>query len=325
MNEVLLTGGRPTGRLHLGHYTGAFKQFGELSGKYDSFCIISDLHMLTTSANHRAIGSVWENAKNMVVDVIGMGADILTTKFYLQSNIPEMPYLYTLLQNFVNVNDIQQTPSLVNTIEEMKRNASKSNVSLGLLAYPVMEAADIVGLQADIIPVGRDNIDHVKITHKIVDNINEELVGHKLKKPEWLTTKNNYISGIDGNNKMSKSLNNCIYISDTREEIISKIQSMSWDSNRNTIIQYIKIFALKAFESYQDYIENNESAAKEILTTELWSIIKNMQEIARPYKEEPQKVVQLLNEGTYIARERITKTLNELKQALGYDLRYCKW
>lgn len=322
LKKIMLTGGRPTGNLHLGHYVGAFKKFIQLQDQYDNYFIISDLHMLTTKSDKKDILSIHENSINMFIDCIGMGFDPQKTIFYLQSNVPELTYLFVLIQNLVTVKRVESTPSL----SEMSKHANMKEMSLGLLAYPVLEAGDIIALGADIVPVGKDNIDHIKITQEIVEIMNRKYEA-VFKKPNCITSDDNYIIGLDGANKMSKSLNNAIFIRDDKESIINKINGVAWpknsaDNGRNIIIEYLKIFGKDNDEVDQlleDYKNNKEieKNAKEILIKVLIDMIEPMHERMNRFIKNPKKVDEFIKSGTQKARDRIKHNLGEIRAKIG--------
>ena len=328
-DKILLTGGRPTGEMHLGHYFGAFKEYINLQENYNCFFVISDIHMLTTAATSKAISNIWNNAIDMVIDVISMGLDPTNTIFYLQSNIMEMPYYYTLIQNFIDVEIIMKTQSLIGTINEMRRNAQLEEISLGLLAYPVMEAADILSLNADIVTVGKDNIDHVEIAKMIVEKINNEST-YTLKSPKWISNSDNNIIGIDGKSKMSKSLNNCIYISDSYEEIKNKVMNMPWLNDileSNVVVQYLKVLIPHVYKnSFSDQeIVNGELYCKKYLIAALEDLLVEMRNKRKYYKSNKDYISNLILEGTQTVREISKTSLNNLKRGLGYNQKYCIW
>lgn len=327
MRKILLSGGRPTGYLHLGHYTGAFENYVNIQDAYDNYFIVSDIHMLTTSATKSSIENICNNTRNMVIDAIAMGVDPNKTKFYLQSNIPEMPYIYTLLQNFTIKSRVENITSL----SEMKRHSDIDKISLGLLAYPVMEAADIISMGADFVTVGRDNIDHINICNEIIESLNTRFKC-SIPSTKYITGANNFIVGTDGKNKMSKSLDNCIYIRDSYETMVEKVKSMKWrhytEGFPNVVIEYLKIFDIKSFEDeniFTRYKEGNisEKEGKEILINVLYSILSKMQSRVLQFKDDFNAIDNIIQDGTEQARERASKTLKVLKDYLGYDRSFC--
>lgn len=319
MNRML-SGGRPTGKLHLGHYMGAFKSLAELQQKYETFFIISDMHMLTTKCSKEHIKSMYENTINMVIDSIGMGVSPDNTTYYLQSQIPELSNIYGLIQNMTTVDRISQTPSL----KEMAKHAKQEEMSLGLLAYPVLEAADIFGMNAKYVPVGKDNIDHIKITQEIIRFINSEY-GAEFDIPEYITTKNNYVLGIDGSNKMSKSLDNCIYVRDTKDTIADKVNKMQWanlgDIKLNVVLHYLEIFGNmedKVFiRRFNDGDAQLEKSCRNLLKDRLISIIEPMHVRMKPFLNDRSAVSELLQKGTSKAKEIVQQRQKTLFSTMG--------
>ena len=316
----MLSGGRPTGKLHLGHYMGAFKSLAELQQKYETFFIISDMHMLTTKCSKDNIKSMYENTINMVIDSIGMGVLPENTTYYLQSQIPELSNIYGLIQNMTTVDRISKTPSLV----EMAKHAKQEEMSLGLLAYPVLEAADIFGMNAKYIPVGKDNIDHIKITQEIISFINSEY-GADFDIPEYITTKNNYVLGIDGSNKMSKSLDNCIYIRDTNDAIADKVNKMQWadvsETKLNVVLHYLDIFGNQEdkvlIQRFNAGDKQLDKTCRNLLTDRLVSIIEPMHVRMEPFLKDKSVVIDLLQNGTNKARAIVQQRQKKLFATMG--------
>lgn len=319
MKERMISGGRPTGKLHLGHYVGAFKTFVEMQENYENYFIISDLHMLTTKSRKKDIDTIFDNAINEVIDAIGMGVDPDVTSFYLQSQIPSLSHIYGIFQNYVNINRINNTPSLL----EMSKHSNKDEVSLGLIAYPVMEAADVYSLDASIVPVGKDNIDHILITQEIIKYLNDEF-NLNIRVPDYVTTDNNHIVGLDGSNKMSKSLNNAIYIRDNEEDVNKKIDNMKWtnsnDKELNVVLEYIKIFApmdyLKILEMYNSNMIG-EQEAKKILKESLNSLLDPMRKRMEPYVKDKTLAFEILYEGTKDVKKIVDNAMYQLRDNIG--------
>lgn len=319
MKEIMLSGGRPTGKLHLGHYVGAFKTFADLQENYDNYFIISDIHMLTTKSTKKEIDTIFDNSINMIIDAIGMGIDPKKTTFYLQSQIPNLSHIFGIFQNYVKLDRVNNTPSLV----EMSKHSNQEEVSLGLVAYPVLEAADVFSLKADIVPVGKDNIDHIIIAQNIIKYINEEF-NASFKIPKYITTDNNHIVGIDGSNKMSKSLDNAIYIRDTHEDVVRKVNSMKWCSNNsgsiNVVMEYLKIFAPSKYETlYNSFLKNKltEETAKEILIDVIDVVLQPMRDRMKPYLEDKNLAFNLLYNGTMKVKEIADQSMLELRDSIG--------
>jgi tryptophanyl-tRNA synthetase len=197
----MLTGDRPTGKLHVGHYVGSIANRVNLQHEYETFLIIADLHMLTTKNTREDIAQVAANARDMVLDSLAAGIDPQTATFYLQSAIPEVSELNTLFQSLVTVPRLERIPSL----KDMARDANKEEMPYGLLGYPVLQAADILCVKAHVVPVGKDNHAHVEITREIARRFNR-LYGDTFPVPDLVESDVPSLIGTDGQGKMSKSI-----------------------------------------------------------------------------------------------------------------------
>jgi len=222
----LLTGDRPTGKLHLGHLVGSINNRVRLQDQYESYFLIADLHMLTTKNSPEAIAQIDKNAHDMVLDQISAGIDPEKVTFYIQSGIPEIHEMYTLFQSLVTVSRLERLPSL----KDMARDAGVE-MSFALLGYPILQAADILCVRGDLVPVGKDNIAHVEITREIARRFNY-IYGETLPIPDGMVGEIPTLVGTDGQAKMSKSLNNTIFLSDQPAEVKKKVMSMYTDPNR---------------------------------------------------------------------------------------------
>lgn len=319
MKEIMLSGGRPTGKLHLGHYVGAFKTFADLQENYENYFIISDIHMLTTKSTKQEIDTIFENSINMIIDAIGMGIDPNKTTFYLQSQIPNLSHIFGIFQNYVKIDRVNNTPSLI----EMSKHSNQDEVSLGLVAYPVLEAADVFSLKADVVPVGKDNIDHIMIAQEIIRYLNNEF-NSNFKIPRYITTDNNHIVGTDGSNKMSKSLDNAIYIRDTHDDVVRKVKKMKWVENGkpeiNVVLECIRIFNPEQYNSINNMYKNNiltEEDAKNILINSLDYVLQPMRDRMKPYLENRKLAFDLLYNGTLKVKKIADESMLELRNAIG--------
>jgi tryptophanyl-tRNA synthetase len=223
----MLSGDRPTGRLHLGHYVGSLANRVRLHRSYQSFFIIADLHMLTTKNTREDIAAISRNARDMVLDSLAAGLDPEHSVFYLQSAIPEVAEVSLLIQSLITVPRLERVPSL----KEMTRAAGQNEMPFALLGYPVLQAADILGIRADAVPVGPDNAPHVEIAREAARRFNH-LYGPTLPLPELVPAGTPSLVGTDGQGKMSKSAGNVIYLSDSPEEVRRKVTRMYTDPNR---------------------------------------------------------------------------------------------
>jgi tryptophanyl-tRNA synthetase len=225
----ILTGDRPTGSLHLGHYVGSIKNRVRLQDDYDCFFIIADLHTLTTKPEKTAIDLIADNARSMVLDYLACGIDPAKAAIYLQSAVPEIYELNLLLGMLVTVPRLQRLPS----IKDMAAGANLSEIPFGLLGYPVLQTADILLPRANLVPVGKDNEAHIELTREIARRFNY-LYGEVFPIPEVMVGEVPTLVGTDGKAKMSKSLGNAIMLSDDRATVAKKVHSMFTDPNRTS-------------------------------------------------------------------------------------------
>lgn len=222
----ILTGDRPTGRLHLGHFVGSLRHRLALQHAYDCFFIIADLHMLTTKPSKDDIEHISEHAREIVLDHLAIGIEPERATFYLQSAVPEVYALQLLLSSLVTVERLQQLP----TIKDMAAAAGMEQIPYNLLGYPVLQAADILLPRADLVPVGKDNESHVEITRQIARRFNAAY-GEVFPLPEAYVEGGTLV-GTDGQAKMSKSLDNAIFLSDDTATVRRRVKSMYTDPKR---------------------------------------------------------------------------------------------
>lgn len=221
----LLTGDRPTGRLHLGHYVGTLRNRVRLQDDYDCFFLLADLHLLTTRLEN--LEEIRTNARDIVLDYLSVGIDPARSTIVLQSLIPQTAELQLIFSMLITVSRLQRVP----TLKEVMKDLHIQQPSLGLLAYPVLQAADILIVRGEIVPVGKDQASHLEVTREIVRRFNEQY-GPVFPEPETLLGEVGTLPGIDGKAKMSKSLGNAIYLADEAEEVRRKVMSMFTDPTR---------------------------------------------------------------------------------------------
>ncbi len=223
----LLTGDRPTGRLHLGHYVGSLANRIKLQDEYECYFIIADLHMLTTKNTKEDIDAVRTNAVELVIDYLSCGINPAISTIYLQSAISAVYEINLIFEMLVSVPRLSRLPSL----KDMARAAHLTEMPFGLLGYPVLQAADIVTPRAHLVPVGKDNEAHVEITRELVRRFNY-LYGNTLPVPEVMIGDVPTLVGTDGQAKMSKSLGNAIMLSDDAKTVKGKVHNMYTDPKR---------------------------------------------------------------------------------------------
>ncbi|MBL8051283.1 MAG: tryptophan--tRNA ligase [Anaerolineales bacterium] len=223
----LLTGDRPTGRLHLGHYVGSLANRVRLQNQYESFFIIADLHTLTTKPEPNFIKEIPTFIKETVLDYLAVGIDPNVSTIFVQSAIPETYQLNLLFEMLVTVPRLERIPSL----KDMARDANMETMPFGLLGYPVLQAVDILLPRAEVVPVGRDNQSHVELAREMARRFNN-LYGEVFPEPDAIIGDVPLLVGTDGQSKMSKSLNNAIYLSDDAKTVEEKVKNMYTDPKR---------------------------------------------------------------------------------------------
>lgn len=324
----LLTGDRPTGKLHLGHYVGTIKNRVELQNDYECLFIIADLHMLTTKRSPNNIKEINENATMAVLDMIACGIDPYKSKFYLQSGLIDIiGSMFFSMNNLITVNRLNRVPSLKDMANDLNEE-----MPYGLLGYPVLQAVDILGFKANAVPVGKDNLAHVEVTRELAKRFNSEY-GEVFPIPEPVKSIESSLVGIDGKRKMSKSLGNSIYLSDTDEEITKKVMKMPTDPNRirpdipgvvegNTVFIYHDLFNknLAEVEDLKDRYRTGrvgDVEVKKLLANAIIDFLTPIRERREQFNDS--KILkELVVEGTSFARNEFSKTYNEVVSAMGY-------
>ena len=323
----ILTGDRPTGKLHLGHYVGTLKNRVKLQDEYESIYIIADLHMLTTKNSPEDIAQTDKNAKHLVLDSISAGIKPENVKYYLQSAVPEIHEIYTLLQNLVTVSRLERVPSL----KDMARDAN-IEMPFGLLGYPVLQTADIIAVKSHLVPVGKDNAAHVEIARELARKFNNSY-GYLFPEPNTLLGEETSLIGTDGKIKMSKSANNAIFISDTPEDIKKKIMKMVTDEKRihsntpgrvdgNPVFIYHDLFNhdIKEVEDLKERYKKGKVGDVEVKE----KLIVAVNDFLDPFRERRQKyeksglVEELIVSGTTFVREEVKNTAFEMKKLMGF-------
>ena len=324
----ILTGDRPTGKLHLGHYVGSLRHRLRFQDEYECFFIIADLHMLTTKPTKEDIYAIGENARQIVLDHLAIGIDPSKVTFYLQSAVHEIYELQLLLSGLVTVERLQQLP----TIKDMASAAHLDQIPYNLLGYPVLQAADILMPRAHLVPVGKDNESHVEITRQIARRFNN-LYGEVFPEPDAYVEGGTLV-GTDGQGKMSKSLGNAILLSDDSRTVKKQVMSMYTDPNRISAdipgnVEGNPVFA------YHDFFNPNKAEiddlkeryragrvgdveVKEKLLVALENFLEPIRERRAFYEAQTGYVDELLYEGTQRAGQEARATVIEVKKAMGF-------
>jgi tryptophanyl-tRNA synthetase len=325
----ILTGDRPTGRLHLGHYVGSLRNRVRLQDEYECFFIIADLHMLTTKNSAAEINEIADNARGMVLDYVAAGIDPAKSTIFLQSAINETYELALLLGNLVTVPRLARLPS----IKEMARAAlmDEETIPFGLLGYPVLQAADILLPRANLVPVGKDNQAHVEITRELARRFNN-LYGDVFPIPDDLV-EGETLPGTDGQAKMSKSIGNAIFLSDDSAAVRKKVHGMYTDPNRiradipgtvegNPVFTYLDHFdpdraAVEELKTRYRAGTVGDVEVKERLAESLNAFLDPMRERAARYASQSGLVDEIIYQGTMRYREIAADTLRDVKKAMG--------
>ena len=329
-NKRILTGDRPTGRLHIGHYFGSLQNRVKLQDEYESFIEIADVQALTDNFNNPE--KVRKNVRQVMLDYLSVGIDPNKTTIFIQSMIPEIAELTVFYSNLVTIARLQRNPTVKTEIAQKKELFGES-VTYGFLGYPVSQAADITSVKGALIPVGEDQLPLIEQCREIVRKFNS-IYGEVLAEPEAILSKNRRIKGLDGNEKMGKSLGNAIYLSDTDEEIQRKVKGALTDPNRIKkddlgnpdicmVAYYHNLF------SGEDNIKNicDECrqgkrgcvACKKELIHNIIKELTLIRERRKYYEEHMDLVDDILIEGTKRARKVAMETTKEIKKAMKLD------
>ncbi|KKQ69627.1 MAG: Tryptophan-tRNA ligase [Candidatus Shapirobacteria bacterium GW2011_GWE2_38_30] len=254
----ILTGDRPTGPLHLGHYVGTLANRVKLQDQYDCFFIIADLHTLTTAATKDKTSAIPDRVRGLVLDYLSIGIDPEKSVIYQQSRVPQVAYLATIFSNLISVPRAQRVP----TLKEIMHDLHIQQPSLGLLNYPVLQAADILMVKANLVPVGKDQESHVEISREIARDFNK-IFGEVFPIPKALIGDIPTLIGTDGQAKMSKSIGNCIYLSDDSDTVLQKVKTMYTDPNRIHPTDPGKVEGNPVF-IYHDAFNDNKSEVADL-------------------------------------------------------------
>ena len=344
MKNVILTGDRPTGKLHLGHYVGSLKRRVILqnSGDYDKvFIMIADAQALTDNADD--INKVRNNISEVALDYLSCGLDPSKSTIFIQSLIPELCELSFYYMNLVTVSRLQRNPTVKN---EIQLRGFKQSIPTGFFTYPISQAADITAFKANVVPVGEDQLPMIEQTREIVRSFNS-MYKDVLVEPEAILPDNEIcarLPGLDGQAKMSKSLGNCIFISDSEKDIKKKVQSMFTDPTHlrvedpghtegNAVFTYLDAFSKdEHFAEFLPQYANldelkahyrrgglGDGTVKKFLNEILQSELKPIRERREEFAKDLGEVFNMLRKGSEIAQSEASKTLDEVKSAMGIN------
>lgn len=324
--QIALTGDRPTGRLHLGHYVGSLKNRVKMQDEFKQFVMVADVQALTDNADNP--DKVRNNVLEVALDNLAAGVDPAKTTFFIQSMVPEIAELTIFFLNLVTVARLERNPTVKN---EMRQKGYEGNVPAGFLAYPVSQAADILAFKATHVPVGEDQIPVLEQANEISHKFNS-LYGETFEKIEPIISHAPRLMGIDGGAKMSKSLNNAIFLSDDAETIKKKVMQMYTDPKHihvndpgnvegNVVFDYLTIF-----DPNQDEVNELKNQYKKgglgdtVIKNRLADVLENIIAPIRERREylaaKPDYVMNILLEGTKEARRVAAETMTEVKKAM---------
>ena len=328
----IITGDRPTGRLHIGHYFGSLKKRLEMqeNEEYDPYILIADVQALTDNFNNPE--KVRKNIREVAIDYLSVGIDPKKTTIYIQSMIPEVAELTVFYSNLVTIARLQRNPTVKTEIAQKKELFGES-VTYGFLGYPVSQAADITVFEGELIPVGEDQLPLIEQCHEIVRKFNS-IYGEVLVEPKAVLSEGKRIKGLDGNAKMGKSLGNAIYLSDSEEEISKKVMNAVTDPNRIKkddlgnpdicmVAYYHKLFSTdKEVKTVCEECRAGKRgcvACKKQLAKNIIEELRPIREKRAYYEAHPEEVDKILMEGTAKAQKIAKETMKKVKRAMRLD------
>ena len=344
MGKIILTGDRPTGRLHLGHYVGSLRRRVELqnAGDYDKmFVFMADVQALTDNADNPE--KIRQNIIEVALDYLAAGLDPEKCTLFIQSQIPELAELTTYLMNLISVSRVQRNPTVKT---EIKMRNFEANIPLGFFCYPVSQAADITLFKSTTVPAGEDQEPMLEVTRELVRRFNNTyapvLVEPDILLPENLTARR--LPGTDGKEKMSKSLGNCIYLSDTADEVWQKVRSMYTDPEHvnlndpghvegNAVFTYLDAFSTeqdfaefwpeyKNLDELKDHYRRGglgDMKCKKFLNQVLTRFLEPMRQRRHEFEQDIPEIYNILKKGTERARETAAQTMDEVRRAMRID------
>ena len=344
MGKIILTGDRPTGKLHVGHYVGSLRRRVELqnSGEFDKiYIMIADAQALTDNADNPE--KVRQNILEVALDYLSCGLDPEKSTIFIQSQIPELCELSFYYMNLVTVSRLQRNPTVKSEIQMRNFEAS---IPVGFFTYPISQAADITAFKATTVPVGEDQMPMIEQTQEIVHKFNT-VYGEALVQPKIMLPENDScrrLPGIDGKAKMSKSLGNCIYLSDEPQDIKKKVMSMFTDRNHlrvedpgqvegNPVFIYLDAFCKPEYfeEFWPEYNNLDELKAhyqrgglgdvkvKKFLNKVLQAELEPIRERRKMWEAKLPEVAEILQQGTKAARAKAQETMKDVRHAMRID------
>lgn len=344
MGKVILTGDRPTGKLHLGHYIGSLRRRVQLQqeGDFDRmFVFMADVQALTDNADNPE--KIRQNIMEVALDYLAAGLDPTKCTLFIQSMIPELAELTTYLMNLITVSRVQRNPTVKT---EIKMRNFEANIPLGFFCYPVSQAADITLFKATTVPAGEDQEPMIEVAREMARRFNQ-IYGDVLVEPNIMLPENataRRLPGTDGKEKMSKSLGNCIYLSDSADDVWQKVRSMYTDPNHinvsdpgtvegNAVFTYLDAFSTDAdfanfWPEYQNLDELKDHyrrgglgdmKCKKFLNTVINNMLEPMRQRRHELEQDIPAIFDILRKGSEQAREVAAQTMSEVRHAMRID------
>lgn len=344
MKNIILTGDRPTGKLHIGHYAGSLKRRVELqnSGKFDEiYIMIADAQAITDNFDN--VQKIRDSITEVCLDYLAVGLDPSKSTILIQSQIPELCELTFYYTNLVSLSRLQRNPTVKN---EIQLRGFKKSIPTGFLIYPISQAADITAFDGNVVPVGNDQLPMIEQTREIVRSFNT-IYGETLVEPSAMVSENTLsarLPGIDGKEKMSKSLGNAIYISDSEKDIKTKVMSMFTDPNHlrvedpgnvegNPVFIYLEVFSkeehfaefLPEYKNLQELKDHytrgglGDMKVKKFLNNVMQAELGPIRERRIELEKNKDYIYEVLKSGSEKAREKAAQTLSKVRKAMGIE------
>lgn len=327
--KTILTGDRPTGKLHIGHYFGSLKNRVKLQDEYETYIEVADVQALTDNFNNPE--KVQKNVIEIVMDQLAVGIDPKKATIFVQSKIPEIAELTVFYSNLVTIARLERNPTVKTEIAQ-KRDLFGESVTYGFLGYPVSQAADITVFNGQIVPVGEDQLPLIEQCREIVRKFNS-IYGDTLYLPEAYVSEQKRIKGLDGNEKMGKSLGNAIYLSDPEEVVNKKVMSAVTDPKRIRkddlgnpdvcmVAYYHKLFSGEEYNTVCKECRAGQRgcvACKKQLAKNINAELEPIRQRRKYYEDNPELVYEILKEGTKKAQKVAKETMKRIKKAMKLD------
>ncbi|MBZ0198396.1 MAG: tryptophan--tRNA ligase [Ignavibacteriaceae bacterium] len=318
----ILSGMRPTGKLHIGHYVGALENWVKLQEQYENFHLIADYHVLTTSLN---TDDIYLNSTEMLIDWLAAGLDPVKSPMFRQSKVKEHTELHLIFSMLITVNRLERNP----TVKEQARDLNIDNIIYGHLGYPVLQTADILLYKGNAVPVGEDQVPHIEISREIARKFNNQY-GNVFPEPEPLLTNFARLAGLDGSSKMSKSLGNTILLSDDPETVKARMKKAVTDPKKIRkgdpghpeiclVFSYHKKFNSAEVPTIEAGCRSGALGCfdcKMICSAKISQFIEPIREKRQYYEARPDEVKQILFDGEERARTAAKATMEEVREKM---------